>query len=278
LILSDVVGNPLEFIGSGPTVSVAPEAGAADSALVQAAGILGRYDIATQLGRERWQRLVNALRQTRFAAATAEHTVRNFIIGDVRQAAVAAQVRAMQLGFVSHLLTSHLEGEAREVGRLAAAIARDMSPGHCLILGGETTVTMRGNGMGGRNQELALSAAIRLAGNHPVPVRHRVVASFGTDGEDGPTPAAGAVVNGQTAALGRQFGLDPQRFLDNNDSFHFFQQLDQQIGGAEEQGSGVGYNVGSGEGIKRNIASHHIITGPTGTNVNDLLLILSYEV
>jgi hydroxypyruvate reductase len=287
LILSDVVGNPLEIIGSGPTVA------AADSSeqQAQAAKILGRYDIAAQLGRERWQRLAAALRQTTFDVTPPEHTVQNFVIGDVRQAAVAAQVRAMQLGFVTHLLTTHLQGEAREVGRVAAAIARDSSPGHCLILGGETTVTVHGSGTGGRNQELALAAAIRLDGSRQAIRCPVVVASFATDGEDGPAPAAGAVAAGavvheQSAALSHQLGLDPLSFLDNNDSYHFFQQLDEQINGAREQRV-VGRSSTSqaeerfSSPSRRDsqlLAPHHIITGPTGTNVNDLLFILSYEV
>lgn len=266
LILSDVVGNPLEFIGSGPTVEEEEDAPAP-----YAAEVLGHYDIATQIGRERWQRLAEALRQTQYGKAPAGNLVRNFIVGDVRQAAVAAQVRAMQLGFVTQVLTCRLEGEAREVGKVAAALAHDLAPGHCLIMGGETTVTLYGDGLGGRNQELALAAAIALEGQP-----HSVIASFGTDGEDGPTMAAGAVVSGETAAFGRRFGLILQPFLVNNDSYHFFQQLDEQVhaegqlsGGAEERRSAEETNVAG---------LHHIITGPTGTNVNDLLFILSYEV
>jgi hydroxypyruvate reductase len=268
--LSDVVGNPLAFIGSGPTVADTDA-----SPMPPAAGILGQYDIATQLGRERWQRLAAALRKTQFSEAQPTHVVGNFVIGDVRQAAIAAQVRAMQLGFVSHLLTTHLEGEAREVGRVAAALARDLSPGHCLILGGETTVTIRGRGTGGRNQELALAAAVGLNGS-----RHTVVASFGTDGEDGPTTAAGAVVSGQTLMLGRRVGLEPQHFLDNNDSYHFFQRLDEVLGrgamGLDSRG-GEAALLAQTQGEGRAFAPHHIVTGSTGTNVNDLLFILNYE-
>jgi hydroxypyruvate reductase len=287
LILSDVVGNPLEFIGSGPTVAAADPS----EQQTEAAQILGRYDIAAQLGRERWQRLTAALRQIAFDKALPEDSVRNFVIGDVRQAAVAAQVRAMQMGFVTHLLTTHLEGEAREVGRVAAAIARDLAPGHCLILGGETTVTVRGDGMGGRNQELALAAAIGLDGSRQPIGYPVVVASFATDGEDGPIPiagtiSAGAIVHEKSATLGRKFSLEPLSFLDNNDSYHFFQQLDEQIASTREQRA---IERSSARQVEERLLSpsgrdsqsrapHHIITGPTGTNVNDLLFILSYEV
>ena len=166
----------------------------------------------------------------------------------------------MQLGFVAQLLTAHLEGEAREVGRVAAAIAKDMHPGRCLILGGETTVTLHGNGRGGRNQELALAAADALDGMPAI-----VIASFATDGEDGPTPAAGAVVSGETAAIGRLLGLDAGEYLSRNDSFYYFKALDEV---APEPGV-FGEESQTGHGTL-------LQTGPTGTNVNDLLFILSY--
>ncbi len=118
-------------------------------------------------------------------------------------------------------------------------------------MGGETTVTVRGGGQGGRNQELALAAAIALE-RHP----KSVVFSFGTDGEDGPTPAAGASITGETYRLARSYGLNPINRLLDNDSHTFFAKLD-------ELGRGL-------------IETHLITTGPTGTNVNDLVVILSY--
>jgi hydroxypyruvate reductase len=166
----------------------------------------------------------------------------NVIVGDVRQAAEAAAGAAAGLGFASQVLTAQLEGEAREVGRVAAALAKDAPPHSCLILGGETTVTLRGKGKGGRNQELALAAAIALDGTPNV-----ILASFATDGDDGPTGAAGAVVTGDTAGLARARQLDPHDYLARNDSYTFFDQLG---------------------GLLR--------PGPTGTNVNDLILILKY--
>lgn len=245
LVLSDVIGNPLNVIGSGPTV---PE----DELVVGAVQVLGRYDIARQLEREEWGRLALALNQARYLHQAPRPSVRNFIIGDVRGAATAALVAAIRLGFIGQLLTVHMDGQAREIGRLAAGIARDLSPGHCLIMGGETTVIVRGAGQGGRNQELALAAALALDRG-----TRAVVFSFGTDGEDGPTPAAGAVVTGETARLARSYGLDPVARLHHNDSHTLFARLDELSRGRAEP--------------------HLITTGPTGTNVNDLVVMLAYE-
>ncbi len=244
LILSDVIGNQLNVIGSGPTV---PE----EELVVGAVQVLGRYDIARQLEREEWGRLALALNQARYLHKSPRPSVRNFIIGDVRGAATAALVAAIRQGFVGQLLTAHLDGQAREIGRLAAGIARDLPPGQCLIMGGETTVAVRGTGQGGRNQELALAAALALE-RQP----RAVVFTFATDGEDGPTPAAGAVITGETARLARSYGIDPVAHLIDNDSHTFFARLDE---------------------VSRGRAEPHIIrTGPTGTNVNDLVVILSY--
>jgi hydroxypyruvate reductase len=244
LILSDVIGNPLNVIGSGPTV---PE----DELVVGAVKVLGRYDIARQMDRETWGRIALVLNQAQQLHKAPRPSVRNVIVGDVRGAATATLIQAIRLGFVGQVLTVHLDGQAREIGRLAAGIARDLPPGQCLIMGGETTVTVRGRGMGGRNQELALAAAIALE-RHP----RTVICSFGTDGEDGTTPAAGAIVTGETARLARAFGLDPIARLIDNDSYNFFERLDDLSRGRTE--------------------SHLIITGSTSTNVNDLVVILSY--
>lgn len=244
LILSDVIGNPINVIGSGPTV---PE----DDLVVGAVKVLGRYDIARQLEREEWGRLALALNQARYLHQAPRPPVRNFIVGDVRIAAMAALVAAIRLGFVGQLLTVHLDGQAREIGRLAAGIARDLPAGQCLIMGGETTVTVRGKGQGGRNQELALAAALALERQS-----RAVVFSFATDGEDGPTPAAGAIITGDTARLARSYGIDPIAYLLDNGSHTFFARLDELSHGRAEP--------------------HLITTGPTATNVNDLVVILSY--
>ncbi|MEZ4516896.1 MAG: DUF4147 domain-containing protein [Chloroflexota bacterium] len=245
LILSDVIGNPLADIGSGPTVIQQADP------VAEVVSILGRYDIARQMEREEWQRLSDALKQAQFARSGPEPGVHNMLVGDVRQAATATLVRAIQLGFIGQLLTSHMEGEAKVVGRLAGAIARDAPPGYCYVLGGETTVTIRGQGKGGRNLETALSAALSLHGQ-----QRTVVISFATDGEDGPTPAAGALVTGETVALAQSRNLNARLYLDNNDSYTFFAGLDSAI--------------------KGRVPPHLIVTGPTGTNLNDVLIILTY--
>lgn len=235
LILSDVIGNRLAHIGSGPTVPTPPDP-------QQARAILDAYQV--------WARLdeVTAAAVTRHLAATIPHQpaagnlIRNHIIGDVSLAAEAAARRAEQLGFQTAVVSTTLTGEARDIGRMAADRVRQTPPGHCLIWGGESTVTVTGAGLGGRNQEVALAAAVALSGTPGC-----VVASFATDGEDGPTPVAGAVVSGETAVQAARSGLDPAAYLANNDSYHFFQRL------------GAGH-----------------LSAPTGTNVNDLLVALTY--
>jgi hydroxypyruvate reductase len=243
LILSDVVGNSLRDIGSGPTVTT-------DDTISTVVSTLGRYDIARQMERAEWERLADGLKQVRAFRAKPLPPVYNRIVADGRDAALAAMVRANQLGFVGQVLTSRMEGEARVIGRLAAGIARDIAPGQCFILAGETTVTVRGKGHGGRNQEAALAAAMALDG-----APRAVVACVATDGEDGPTTAAGAVVTGDTAGLGAALGLSPAAYLADNNSHAFFRQLDEAPGGRPP---------------------HLVTTGPTGTNVNDLLFILTY--
>ncbi len=253
LILSDVVGNPLHAIGSGPTLFV-------DETADDATAVLNRYAIAEHLDADVWGRIISALEQQPRASQPDEQRNDHIIVGDVRQSATSALAKAMQLGFIAQVLTTQLEGEAREVARVAAAIAKDMPIGRCLILGGETTVKLNADGLGGRNQELALAAAIALDGWPDT-----VIASFATDGEDGPTPAAGAVVSGETAEYARHLGLNPVDFLDRNDSFHFFQHLDESLRQVDEADRG-----------EETPPITLLTPGPTGTNVNDLLIILTY--
>ncbi|HEX7587976.1 MAG TPA: MOFRL family protein, partial [Anaerolineae bacterium] len=173
--------------------------------------------------------------------------VQNLVIADNELACKAAMQTGRSRGFNTLLLTSYLQGEAREVARVFAAIAREIAQSNqpvsqpaCLIAGGETTVTVRGGGKGGRNQELALAAAIEIAKMPNV-----VVLSAGTDGSDGPTDAAGAIADGTTLGRGAAHGLDARHFLAHNDSYHFFRSIDDLI-----------------------------ITGPTNTNVNDVMIVL----
>ncbi|MBP1468575.1 glycerate kinase [Candidatus Chloroploca sp. M-50] len=246
LILSDVVGNPLDIIASGPTV---PD----PTTAVDALSILDRYDLVEQTPPAILAYLQGSNTGTRSPeqASDAQSFARvtNLLVGDNRQAAVAALETARQAGFAPLLLTTSLEGEAREAGRMLAAILREIAlSGNplprpaCLIAGGETTVTLRGNGRGGRNQELALAAVKALDGLPNV-----ALIALATDGGDGPTDAAGAVVTGATAERARALGLDPDAFLANNDAYHFFQALDDLL-----------------------------LTGPTSTNVNDLTLLFAW--
>jgi glycerate 2-kinase len=236
LILSDVVGNRLEAIGSGPTVSN-------PDSVQDARDVLSRFNVAEQLGSETWGRIEYQLDIAEETRLPRVESATHCIIADIGQAAEAAASAAGELGFNSKVLTSHLEGEAREVGKVVAALSMDSPVNSCLILGGETTVTVRGNGVGGRNQELVLAAALSIEG-----AVNQIIASFATDGEDGSTGAAGAIVSGETTRIGREMGLSARDCLDRNDSYHFF----REVGGLLE-------------------------TGQTGTNVNDLVVALHYE-
>jgi glycerate 2-kinase len=230
LILSDVVGDDLDVIGSGPTV---PDR----STVAGARAILNKYGIPNKLH----------LEETPKPGDKVFQKTRNVIVGSNALAVDAAAMEASRLGFNSLVLSTSLVGEAREVARVHAAIAREIQVAGrpvkvpaCVISGGETTVTIRGKGLGGRNQEFALAAAIDIAG-----LGDTVILSAGTDGTDGPTDAAGAIADGATLARAQALGLDAPEYLANNDSYRF---LDA-----------------TGDLIK---------TGPTGTNVADIQLIL----
>ncbi len=228
LILSDVVGNPLGRIASGPT---AP----AEGTEVEALAVLETFQLRAALP----PRLTQSLLQPRAAAALAP--VENRLIASNRLAGEAATARARELGFEAIWLADDWQGEAREVGRQFAA--RLTAPGcYALVAGGETTVVVRGRGQGGRNQELALAAALTLAGQPAV-----ALATLATDGVDGPTDAAGAIVTGDTRARARALGLEAQAHLDDNNAYPFFAALGDLV-----------------------------VTGPTGTNVNDLIFGLHY--
>jgi hydroxypyruvate reductase len=244
LILSDVVGDPLDVIASGPT---APD----PTTYAMAWQILEQRGVQTQLpaavrahlqrGRE------GMLPETPKPGDPLFARVTNTLVGSNRLAALAAVTAAEQLGYRALLLTTFVEGEAREVARVAAALAKgvrqhgDPLPAPaCLVWGGETTVTVRGHGRGGRNQELALAAALALEGLPGV-----ALMALATDGTDGPTDAAGALVDGTTIGAARSLGLDPVAALANNDAYPLLEAVGALL-----------------------------LTGPTGTNVNDLLVVL----
>ncbi|MFQ5944824.1 MAG: glycerate kinase [Anaerolineae bacterium] len=244
LILSDVVGDPLDVVASGPTVP--DETSFADAwAVLERRGILESVPASVQ------DHLLRGLQgkeeETPKPGDPLIDRVHNVTVGSNRLAAEAAVDRAKELGLHCLLLTTHLEGEAREVGRVLAALGRDVAQNGdpapapaCLVLGGETTVTLRGPGRGGRNQEMALAAALAADGLPGV-----LIACFATDGTDGPTDAAGAVIEGDTVARARSLGLDPARHLAENDAYPLFHALGDLI-----------------------------VTGPTRTNVNDLALVI----
>jgi len=241
LILSDVIGNPLEAIASGPT---APDPTSKEDALE----ILKKYPRLTT-GTRRHRDSLNSVLQWLRGSQTVETVkadhpifarVQNIIVGDNKLAARAALEQSEREGFQAEILTNELQGEAHEVGRELAHRLRMASSTRprpcCLIAGGETTVTLKGSGKGGRNQELALSAVNELSGLENV-----ILIALATDGDDGPTDAAGAVVTGESARRAESLGLDAAGHLSRNDAYPFFEAL--------------------GDLLK---------TGPTGTNVNDL--------
>src|SRR6266542_1558283 len=217
VILSDVVGNPLDFIASGPTV---PDT----TTFADALGVIREFGLEDQIPQAVGDWLRRGERgevpETPKPGDPLFKRVATIVLGSNDIAAEAALAKARELGFASHLLTTCLEGEAREMGKLAAALAKEMvrrqqpePPPACLILGGETTVTVRGQGRGGRNQEIALSAAIALAG-----LERALVVALATDGSDGPTDAAGGFADGTTINRATERGLDARAALAENDS------------------------------------------------------------
>ncbi len=231
LILSDVPGDRLEAIASGPT---APN----PTSSHQAKQILERYGISPAPAIRR--ALAFEASQNRMVL---RGRVTNRVIGNNRLALLAAAKEAEKQGFETEILDDALRGEAREVGiqvagRLSSMLSRGPRP-RCLIAGGETTVTVSGTGKGGRNQELALGSVNELAGFERV-----FLIALATDGEDGPTDAAGAVVSGETRRRSQDLGMDPEEYLRENDAYAYFEALGDLI------------RIGS-----------------TGTNVNDLVLL-----
>ena len=228
LILSDVVGNPLDVIASGPTVADPSTYGDA-LAILQRYGMSGETPLSIMSHLERGA--AGDIAETPKPGDPRLSQVLNQIVGSNLQAAQAALAQAGREHFNTLLLTTFLQGEAREAGRMLAAIAREIAGSGnpiprpaCLVLGGETTVTLRGNGLGGRNQELALAAVADVAELADI-----VLVTLATDGGDGPTDAAGAVVTGETLAQAHAQGLKAADFLARNDAYHFFAPLDDLL-------------------------------------------------
>lgn len=220
LVVSDVVGDDLSVIASGPTV---PD----PSTFADAAEVLHDYGL--------WNQVPESVREHLEAGARGEHPetakpdeeafahAQTVLLGSNRDALRSARAEAERRGYQVRLVQDDLTGEASEVGRSLAARLLEAGGERplCLLWGGETTVTVRGAGRGGRNQELALAAALGLDGAE----RRALLLSGGTDGIDGPTPAAGAWATPQTVNRGRRAGLDAQAHLEENDSHSFFEQL-----------------------------------------------------
>ncbi|MEM2367107.1 MAG: glycerate kinase [Candidatus Bathyarchaeia archaeon] len=244
LILSDVLGDPLDFIASGPTV---PDS----TTFSDAINVLKKYGL--------WDKAPKSIRkvltdgenglipETPKTGDEIFKKVFNVVLGNNRAASVAACETLKSEGLNTLMLTSLLEGEARHVGTVLASLAREISASGNpvkkpagMVAGGETTVTVAGKGKGGRNQEIALAASLKIRGLEGV-----VIASLSTDGVDGPTDAAGAIADGKTMAKAEVLGLKAEEFLADNNSYGFFSQI-----------------------------SDLIFTGPTGTNVNDVSVII----
>lgn len=244
LILSDVVGDPLEFIASGPTV---PDS----TTFSDAIKVLKKYGLwdkaPTSIKRVLSDGEKGLIHETPKANDKAFKRVYNVVVGNNRFASLVACESLKSAELNTLLLTSTLEGEARHVGVALASIAREVSVSGNpvpkpagIVAGGETTVTVTGKGLGGRNQEIALAAALKLGDVDGV-----VIASLSTDGVDGPTDAAGAIADGKTLVRAAEMGLSAEEILAENDSHNFFSKLGDLI-----------------------------FTGPTGTNVNDISMIV----
>lgn len=247
LILSDVVGSPLDVIASGPTV---PDT----STFADALDVIERYRIVDGVPPSIRHHLARGkageVPDTPKPGDPVLARVHNVIVADNARAAQAAAEHAEVLGLHTLLLSTYVEGEAREVAKVVAALAKEIaaygrpvSCPACLILGGETTVTVRGQGRGGRNQELALAAALAIEGLDGL-----LIASLATDGTDGPTDAAGGLVDGTTVARGAALGLSARAALDGNDAYPYLERVGDLL-----------------------------VTGPTNTNVNDLIGVFVFD-
>jgi len=244
LFLSDVVGDPLDVIASGPTV-------ADPGTFADCIRIIERYGLSEKLPASVLELLRNGasglVEETPKPNDVVFERVQNLVVGSNRAALLASAQKASELGYVPLVLSSFVQGEAREIAQAFAAIGKEIvSSGHpvsapaCVLAGGETTVTIRGEGKGGRNQEFALAVALGLDGWPKISVL-----SAGTDGSDGPTEAAGAFAGADTCRNGAHKGLNPFDHLSRNDSYSFFKAIGDLF-----------------------------ITGPTRTNVMDVICMI----
>ena len=245
LLLSDVIGDVLETIGSGLT---APD----KSTFADALGVLQKYSLEKRVPATVLRHLQlgakGKIAETPKEGDPVFKKVHNVVVASNRLALQAAAVEAKRLGYRPLILSSTIGGETREAADMHAQILREaissgnpVPPPACILSGGETTVKIKGNGKGGRNQEFALAAAIEIAG-----LENALVLSAGTDGTDGPTDAAGAIATGDTIKQALAKGLHARSHLNNNDSYPFFDVIDSLVK-----------------------------TGPTGTNVMDLHVLLT---
>ncbi len=245
-ILSDVIGSPLDIIASGPTV---PDPGT----YADAFAVIERYGLREKVPASILSALQKGLHgelpETLKPGAPESEHFRSYLLAENRTAAEAAAEKARELGITPLILTTELSGEARQAGNFLSAILAELRrepsflPKPALVIaGGETTVTLKGNGKGGRNLETALGAVQALSGMERV-----LLVTLATDGEDGPTDAAGAVVSSETCRRGLEAGLNPESFLEHNDAYNYF-----------DKNGGM------------------IRTGVTGTNVNDLSFLFAF--
>jgi hydroxypyruvate reductase len=238
LLLSDVIGDRLDVIGSGLT---APD----PTSFRDALAVLDRYELRERVDRSVLNHLLNGsasrIDETPKPGDPIFERVHNVVVGSNRLALAAAAQEAQALGYRPRILSSDLQGEARMQAKdMVAELGGELGPA-CVLAGGETTVTVRGAGKGGRNQEFALAAAIELRG-----IPNLALLSAGTDGTDGPTDAAGAIALGDTVDRAAALGMSAETYLSENDSYPFFDRLDDLVR-----------------------------TGPTGTNVMDVCVLLT---
>jgi hydroxypyruvate reductase len=246
LILSDVLGDQISMIASGPTSMD-------ETTYMDAWGIIYKYNIKNEIPKSIKNHFEKGVRgevqETVKSGDEVMNKITNTIIGSLATAITSAEKAAKEIGYNTVILSTNLIGEAREVGKVFGSILTNMVENDyllkrpaCVIAGGETTVTILGNGKGGRNQELALGAVEQIDN-----LRDCCLISIATDGEDGPTDAAGAFVTGRTRSRAIEKGLDYEQYLADNDAYNFFK-----------------------------IIGNLVKIGSTGTNVNDLLFLFAF--